>query len=164
MLMWIALSINDPLEVQDRFDLLELNHYHNENGQPTFVQLILWDWNPSVGRYVSQGYVMLDDAIQKTPEGKKRWDEKVAKFLENKTLQFRADVMGKLEYCGEYVRHPAHPQRMWKQRRWRSRFEKDGVYREITAKIYRETWTGYDPEAWDRRQHPHFIRRGLSKH
>ena len=73
LLLWVTLAIgSQSFAVQDRFDIIELNHTHDQMGRPKFVQLIFWDWSPKKKSFVCQGYYMLDGSIVKTEEGKKR--------------------------------------------------------------------------------------------
>jgi hypothetical protein len=162
-LLLVAVSLTDPSVIRDHFDLLEVNHYYNDQGQPVFVQLILWNWHKGEQRFISQGYVMLKGAIVKTPEGKQKWDAEIEKWTKKLPLQVRMEIASSHKYAGHYVHHPAHPERKWKQRVWVSRLNEGGIQREIISKIFRETWTRYDPEVWDRDQNPYFERRGLSK-
>ncbi len=42
---------------EDRFDLIEVNHFYDESGKPVFDQAIFWEW---IGdRYVVQAWRMI---------------------------------------------------------------------------------------------------------
>ena len=50
--MLASLCLN-PIEdvAVDRVDLVELNHFHDEQGKQVFDQIIFYDWSPTRGRY-----------------------------------------------------------------------------------------------------------------
>jgi len=50
--MLASLYLN-PIEdvAVDRVDLVELNHFHDEQGKQVFDQIIFYDWSPTRGRY-----------------------------------------------------------------------------------------------------------------
>jgi len=45
--------------VVDRVDLVELNHYLDEQGKPVLDQLIFYDWSPGDGRYQVRAWRLL---------------------------------------------------------------------------------------------------------
>lgn len=165
LLLWVTLATgSQPFTLQDRFDIIELNHMHDDMGRPKFVQLIFWDWSPKRKSFVCQGYYMLDGSIVKTEEGKKEWDAKVAKALKGVAPLEKAMLLKELQYKGHYERHSAHPMRLWDARVYRSKWiDKTGVMRSVIATQFRETRTYHDPEVEDRKHYPVELRKGLSK-
>jgi hypothetical protein len=165
LLLWVTLAIgSQSFAVQDRFDIIELNHTHDQMGRPKFVQLIFWDWSPKKKSFVCQGYYMLDGSIVKTEEGKKDWDKKVEKALKRVAPLEKAILLKDLQYKGHYQRHAAHPVRLWAARVYRSKWiDKTGAMRSVVATQFRETRTYHDPEVEDRKRHPVALRKGLSK-
>lgn len=165
LLLWVTLGTgSQPFTLQDRFDMIELNHMHDEVGRPTFVQLVFWDWSSHRKAFVCQGYYMLDGSIVKTDEGKKDWDKRVEKAIQKLAPLERAMILKHLEYKGHYERHPAHPERLWASRVYRSKWiEKNGTIRSVIATQFRETKTQHDPEVEDRKLYPVELRRGLRK-
>lgn len=165
LLLWITLATgSQPFTLQDRFDIIELNHMCDEVGRPKFVQLIFWDWSSRRKSFVCQGYYILDGSIVKTEEGKKDWDSKVEKALKRVAPLEKAMLLKELEYKGHYERHSAHPERLWSSRVYRSRWiEKNGTIRSVIATQFRETKTQHDPEVEDRKNYPVELRRGLRK-
>ena len=50
--MLASLYLNPIEDVSvDRVDLVELNHFHDEQGKQVFDQIIFYDWSPTRGRY-----------------------------------------------------------------------------------------------------------------
>ena len=165
VLIWLTLSLGTPADaIQDRFDIIELNHVYDDFSRPKFVQLVFWNWLPSQKSYVCEGYYMLDDCIKKTEEGKKAWDKKVEKALERVPALQRAELIVKLDYRGEYHRHSAHPVRLWAARVYRSKWiDKGGNLRAVIGSQFRATHTYHDREVADREFNPVAIRRRLTR-
>jgi hypothetical protein len=44
----------------DHFDLIEINHYYDDDGNLYFTQVIGWDWSDSFADYIVQAYVLLN--------------------------------------------------------------------------------------------------------
>jgi hypothetical protein len=55
------LSTQTQHTVSDRVDLIELNHYHNEQGQHAFSQVIFWHRAPETGWMQVRAWCMVDD-------------------------------------------------------------------------------------------------------
>ena len=165
LLLWLTLATgSQSYTLQDKFDIIELNHMHDEFGRPKFVQLIFWDWSLDEKSFVCQGYYMLDDCIVKTDQGKKDWDARVEKVLEKFPPLEKAMLIEQLEYRGHYQRHSAHPEKLWSSRIYRSQWvDKKGFVRSVFAPHFRETRTHHDPEVEDRKRYPVEMRRGLRK-
>ena len=53
------------------------------------------------------------------------------------------------------------PQRDWQDESYRCRWHDGPVLREVTAPLYRETWTQHDPEVINRKYLPRSARRAL---
>ena len=52
VLLLSAVSLDSHAEVTaDRLDLVELNHFYDEQGRLVFDQLIFYDWSPEDARY-----------------------------------------------------------------------------------------------------------------
>ena len=50
--LFASLCLNPVEDVAiDRVDLIELNHFHDEQGKQVFDQVIFYDWSPTRGRY-----------------------------------------------------------------------------------------------------------------
>lgn len=60
-----ALYLN-PIEdvAVDRVDLVELNHFHDEQGKQVFDQIIFYDWSPTRGRYSVLAWRLLKHPAQ----------------------------------------------------------------------------------------------------
>jgi len=56
----------DPVEdvVVDRVDLIELNHFYDEQGKHVFDQIIFYDWSPQYGRYNVRAWRLLKNPAQ----------------------------------------------------------------------------------------------------
>lgn len=53
MLAWLLLMILPlpPAALSDRCDLVELNHFYDEQGRLVFDQVIFYDWHDDEGRF-----------------------------------------------------------------------------------------------------------------
>lgn len=50
--------------VDDTADMIEVNHYFDQNGQPVFVQIIFWEWLADESAYRVFAWRMLKSAEQ----------------------------------------------------------------------------------------------------
>lgn len=148
--------------IEDRVDLMEVNHFYDEQGRKVFDQVIFYAWNPQ--RYsVECGF----------------WDT---------TTEFR---MVAPPCAKEYVREIAAPETVFVSNReevwhgfdvvaWRlvkspdqlprpdrlhggyvAVWHDNGLLRRVRSDAFRETWTQYDPELVEREFLPKDQRRGL---
>lgn len=147
------------------FDMIEVNRKHNDHGAPQFVQLIVWDWHSLDKKFHVEGWTMMRDCMDKTDEDhRKRWDEAVDRYVSMFSLARRQMIRSDLNYRGKFIggEHQMYPRRNYKNGQWEIRYiDDDGVYRCISAPIFRETITWHDPEMEDRKEHPEGNRRGL---
>ena len=56
MLSVIASGLNDHLV--DATDMVEVNHMHSREGEPTFTQVIFWDWDQEDSKYHVRAWTM----------------------------------------------------------------------------------------------------------
>jgi len=49
----------------DRVDLIEVNHFHDDQGRLVFDQVIFYEWSPGEGRHQVQAWRLLKNAAQK---------------------------------------------------------------------------------------------------
>ena len=60
-----TIGLQPPEDVaQDRVDLIEGNHFFDEQGQPVFDQTIFYDWSPPLGRYLVRAWRPLKTPAQ----------------------------------------------------------------------------------------------------
>ena len=164
VLLWLWLGATRPdAYITDRFDLLEVNHYYDENGLPEFVQLIYWDWDSGESRFRCEGYVMMDECLVRTEAGQKRFDAHVNKLIAGKPMQFQTEILSRLRYSGHFVAKGKYPVYDFRKKLWSAKWVKDGVYRRVQATKMRETHTLHDPERDAREFFPVRLRRGLTK-
>ena len=48
----------------EKVDLVELNHFHDDQGRPVFDQIIFYDWSPAEGRYQVRDWRLLKSPDQ----------------------------------------------------------------------------------------------------
>jgi len=107
---WLfALDQLHPIPVVDQVDVIEVNHFYDENGKLVFDQLIYYDWNRVDCRYDIVAWQLLKDQVMDR-DGVIWWDTKLHR---------------------------------------------------VRTKIWRESWTQYDPELQSRESFPACMRRGL---
>jgi hypothetical protein len=70
----------------DRVDLIEVNHFHDEQGRLVFDQVIFYEWSPEKGRHQVQAWRLLKNANQK-PRRDYKTGEYVASWLDGETIR-----------------------------------------------------------------------------
>jgi hypothetical protein len=56
----VTLGINpSSAPPEEKVDLVELNHFHDDQGRPVFDQIIFYDWSPTDGRYQVRDWRLL---------------------------------------------------------------------------------------------------------
>jgi hypothetical protein len=110
---------------QDRVDLIEINHFFDEQGQPVFDQIIFYDWSPPAGRYLIRAWRPLRTPAQ-VPHRDWQQDRFVAVWHDGTTLrkvraettretwtQYDPELIGRAylpkEQRGELRRASLHP-------------------------------------------------------
>lgn len=104
----------------DRVDLIELNHFYDEQGREVFDQMIFWEWDGDRSRFHA-----IDFRLVKSPRQVPAFD--------------------------------------FETRCWVSIWPDGDLLRKVRAGSFRETWTQYDPELYDRKFVPKDLRRGLAR-
>ena len=63
---FLAAVCFNPVEdvASDQVDLIEINHFHDEQGRHVFDQIIFYDWSARKGRYLVQAWRQLKDPAQ----------------------------------------------------------------------------------------------------
>jgi hypothetical protein len=60
-----ALGLHSPEDVvEDRVDLIEVNHFFDERGRLVFDQVIFYEWTPAHGRYQVRTWRLLKSPAQ----------------------------------------------------------------------------------------------------
>jgi hypothetical protein len=63
--LFASVGLNAAKDVaHDRVDLIEVNHFFDEQGQPVFDQIIFYDWSPQMGRYLVRAWRPLRTSAQ----------------------------------------------------------------------------------------------------
>lgn len=64
-LLWASVALN-PVDdtTVDEVDLIEVNHFHDEQGRLVFDQIIFYDWCPDKSRYQVRAWRMLKEQTQ----------------------------------------------------------------------------------------------------
>jgi len=163
ILLLLLFDINKDSTVVDTFDMIEVNHYHNECGVDCWSQLICWDWNSHRKKFEVQHWIMMEDAYKKTEEGEKKW-EKLRRSIADKIRDWnqRDFFLSKTAYKGDFVGGKYFPFKNYKSGYYEVRFFDKHLPRRIQAKIYRETHSRQDPEVENRKFFNKDERRGLT--
>ena len=77
ILFLLMFKIDYDDTIVDTFDMIEVNHYHNEWGVQVWSQIILWDWHSVDCKFHVEKWIMMDEAYVKTKEGRKKWEKAV---------------------------------------------------------------------------------------
>jgi hypothetical protein len=59
LLIISIVPVEDNSLLVDRVDKIEVNHYHDDNAQKLFSQLLFYKWNPRKGRHDVQAWRLL---------------------------------------------------------------------------------------------------------
>jgi len=140
---------------REQVDLVELNHFYDEQGRLVFDQLIFYDWAERA-RLIPQFETRfgLDNA-----EAQKREGFEVLFDVKSIDQQFGVRYQVR---AWRLVKNPNQiPQRDWENGGY-SCFWQDGEqFRHIYAKAFRETWLQYDIELVEREYFPKEKRKEL---
>ena len=164
ILLLSLFTISDDDVIVDTFDMIEVNHYHNEWGVQIWSQVILWDWCDLDHKFHCHKWIMMKDSYVKTEQGKAKWEE-ARREIENslETFERRKQWMWASEYRGDFVNGKFYPKKDWTSGYYEIKYRDKNHQRVIRSKIFRETHTQYDPEVKDRKEYPTSRRRGLTK-
>ena len=87
VLLISTVGTNPIMDVpRDRCDLIEVNHFHDENGRRVFDQVIFYEWSPRDGRHQVQAWRLLKSQAQK-PRYVFETGEYVATWHDGQTLR-----------------------------------------------------------------------------
>lgn len=50
--------------IQEQVDLIEINHFHDDQGRPVFDQILFYDWSPTDRRYQVRDWRLLKNSNQ----------------------------------------------------------------------------------------------------
>jgi hypothetical protein len=148
-------------KIIDTYDILEVNHKHNEWGACDLDQVLAWDWHDRHNKHHVQWWKSMRDARKFTKEGEEKWLKK-RRGIADKIQDWptRRIFLAQTHYRGEFDKSSKYyPVKNWRTGYWEIRVDN----RIIRAKIFRETNTVFDPEADDRKEYPTRSRRGLTK-
>jgi hypothetical protein len=74
----------DRSDAEETVDLIEINHFHDDQGRPVFDQILFYDWSPAQGRYQLRDWRLLKSQNQ-IPLASARDREFVAVWTDPKT-------------------------------------------------------------------------------
>lgn len=119
----------------DDVDLVEVNHFHDEQGKQVYTQIIFYDWNESKSRFDIVAWRILPKRLPSSAK---------------KSTDYAADLPVYNERTGTYVVT------------WNDMKTGAGM-RKVNAGACRETFTQFDPEQEARTKLPLEQRRGFSR-
>jgi hypothetical protein len=141
-------KVGDENIIVDTFDMIEINHHHNEWGVETWAQVILWDWHPAGSKFHCEKWIMMKGAHKKTKEGRKNW-EKLRREIEQglDTLERRKQWLNASNYMGDFSTDSKfYPRKNWTTGYYEIKYNDKNIRR-----------------IKDRKFHSTATRRGLSK-
>jgi hypothetical protein len=79
---------SNPIEdiPRDRVDLIEVNHFHDDQGRLVFDQVIFYEWSPEKGRHQVKAWRLLKNPNQK-PRRDFQTGEYVASWVDGESLR-----------------------------------------------------------------------------
>lgn len=123
--------------LRDAVDLVELNHFFNENAELVFDQLIWYDWSEEEGRFQVRAWRLVKDhAAMPIRQWFDKFDSQPANLLSG--LPSRSSGF------------------------WVCLWSDGEVFREVTARSFKESFTQHDPELAEREFLPKEKRKELS--
>lgn len=151
----------DPYHKYCKYDILEVNHVHDQWGFPIFVQLIAWDWDRHTKRHHVQAWRILRDGYELDNKEHREAFEKHVEQVKSKynSMGMRQRVANSVKYRGKYVGGHDYPRRQLGGL-FVARWTDDGVTRVALAEALLERHTQHDPELEDRHEWPETARRG----
>lgn len=108
IVLLFSIVLGWSVQLDERVDLIELNHFHDENGKPVYDQIITYEYDPASGDNLTRQWRLYDpkDGLGSLPR------------------EHHADGTVRV--------------------RW---FDKDeNVFREVKSKLFKESYTQFDPE------------------
>src|SRR4030095_15857088 len=61
----VVLGLNPTEDVsREKVDLMEVNHFHDEQGRSVFDQVIFYDWSPEHSRYMVRAWRLVKNPTQ----------------------------------------------------------------------------------------------------
>jgi hypothetical protein len=155
--MWIVILLLGMPErdypLVDRVMLVEVNHFYDEQGRLVFDQVIWYDWD-------GDRYQIVDWRLLKGVRSDEPVDQEALKKHQAWPHKFPPPVP---KWIGGHAT-PYHDSRLklwvssWHDIKYKM------AHRVVYAKLFRETWTCYDPELIEREFLPQERRRELRKH
>lgn len=84
----LVLLGNSPIEdvARDKVDLIEHNHFYDEQGRLVFDQIIFYDWSPADSRYMVRAWRLVKNPAQ-VPERDWRGDGYLAIWQDGEILR-----------------------------------------------------------------------------
>ena len=127
--------------VRESCDLIELNHFYDENGRLVFDQVIFYDWSQSDARYNVRAWRLVKSPHQLPERRHDGWH--VAAWHDG------------FDYSGADI---------WNHKDgWFVHWQDGDAMRQVCSPSFRETWLQYDPELVERELLPKEQRRELRK-
>ena len=152
-----------PTSKPIHYDLVEVNHVHDEWGVPDFTQLIFWDWSRRDKCHHVQAWSMMrDDRDKSNAKHRAAFDAAVdavagslTGYRQQESFRYAA------KYTGEFVGGPMFPRHDYLAGVFRVTMDREGGRMHVTAASMVETFTQYDREVKDRKVWPESKRRGF---
>jgi hypothetical protein len=76
ILLLALCGVRPEVVLEDRFDIIELSHYYNDQGEPVFSQYLFRNWVPERGRFEIEAWRLVKDAPATVGESLLIWDVK----------------------------------------------------------------------------------------
>lgn len=152
-------------DIIDTFDIIEINHVHNEWGVETLAQIVVWDWIPNQRSHHVQWWRGMQNCRirgDSVKEQEDAWNKKRRRIADSiKDWPTRKDFLDNSTYRGEFDRdHKWIPKLNNKTGYWEIQYTEKHI---IRAKHFQETYTDFDVEHRDSKEWPARARKGLTK-
>jgi hypothetical protein len=142
--------------LKDHVDMVEINHFYNEQGALVFDQVIYWDWNGAEGRFEVVDWRLIKNARAELTEAERFKLQQI-----QPVMMIKDGSQVRMPVVPEWIGSPKVP--IKRAGICKSIFWDGDQLREVTCGFVRETWTQHDPELQDRNKLPRQHRRLLSK-
>ena len=79
----------EALSINERVDLIELNHFYDDRGRHAFDQIIFYEWSPDFRRFHVIAWSLIDDDLHRMPTRAPGSDETIVNWFDRDARVYR---------------------------------------------------------------------------
>jgi len=120
LLVWAVISPKGLQPAEEYVDLIELNHFYDQQGRLVYDQVIFYEHAPETGRFQVRAWCLVEDR----------------ETLNRRPIKNYQSQLYQVDWFDTDQR----------------------IFRKITSRLYRESWTQVDPERANKKLHDERLR------